>query len=60
MVDIAKEFDELTPENQKLVEEVISALSWKQKAMTHVERELLKEAQKLGKAKQKPKPDMGR
>lgn len=60
MIDIQKEFDELTPENQELVKKVISALSWKQKAMTHIEENLLKEAQKLDKARRKPKPDMGR
>lgn len=60
MMDIQKEFDELTPENQELVKKVISALSWKQKGMAHVEENLLKEAQKLDKARQKPKPDMGR
>lgn len=60
MMDIQKEFDQLTPGNQKLVQEVISALTWKQKAMTHVEKELVEGAQKLDKAKQKPKPDMGR
>ncbi|MBA7579373.1 hypothetical protein ES708_21243 [subsurface metagenome] len=60
MIDIQKEFDELTPENQELVKKVISALSWKQIGMTYIEENLLKEAQKLDKARQKPKPDMGR
>jgi len=62
MIDIQKEFNELTPENQELVRKVISALS-----LFQIKEEITEAAQRwneatrqLAAARQKPKPDLGR
>ncbi len=62
MIDIQKEFDELTPENQEIIKTVISALSLLQisEEIAEAAQKLTKATQELAAARQKPKPDMGR